>query len=143
MLSDRVKLQCADRVEHAQRLLLLAMQYLTLRQQQVTSRQQQATSRQQPQQSTSRQLQLATSRQQQQSTSRQQQQATSRQQQQSTSRQQQVTSRQRRFFIPRLVNIMTEMRTLTELHREWEETLNMDWSREFQIPPLLYEIASV
>ena len=54
-----------------------------------------------------------------------------------------VTSRQRRFFIPRLVNIMTEMRTLTELHREWEETLNMDWSREFQIPPLLYEIASV
>ena len=46
-------------------------------------------------------------------------------------------------FLARLVHVMTEMRTLSELHREWEETLNMDWSSEFKIPPLLYEIASV
>lgn len=47
-----------------------------------------------------------------------------------------------RWFIPKVITILTEMRTLTELQRSWEETIDMDWSSEFQFPPLLYEIAS-
>ena len=47
-----------------------------------------------------------------------------------------------RFFIPRVIAILTEMRTLTEHHRRWEATIDMDWSSEFHFPPLLYEMAS-
>ena len=47
-----------------------------------------------------------------------------------------------RHYIPRVIALLTEMRTLTELQRRWEENINMDWSAEFTFPPLLYEIAS-
>lgn len=48
-----------------------------------------------------------------------------------------------RLFIAKVAAIMTELRTLTEMHRRQEGKIGMEWCTDIKIPPLLYEIFSV
>jgi len=48
-----------------------------------------------------------------------------------------------RLFIAKVAAIMTELRTLTDMHRRQEGKIGMEWCTDIKIPPLLYEIFSV
>ena len=44
--------------------------------------------------------------------------------------------------LAKLITLLTEMRTLSELNRVQEEKIEMQWSGHIQFPPLLYEMCS-
>lgn len=48
-----------------------------------------------------------------------------------------------RLFIAKVAAVLTEMRSLTEMHRRQENKIGTEWSTDFNFPPLLYEIFSV
>jgi hypothetical protein len=48
-----------------------------------------------------------------------------------------------RLFFARVVAVLIELRTLTNLHELQESKIGMEWSTDIKIPPLLYEIFSV
>ncbi|KAK2149497.1 hypothetical protein LSH36_449g02001 [Paralvinella palmiformis] len=52
------------------------------------------------------------------------------------------THPRRRHMLPRVISLLTDLRTLSELHRKQEEKIGMEWSSDIKFPPLLYEIFS-
>ena len=50
---------------------------------------------------------------------------------------------QDRLFIPRLIGVLVELRSLTDLHERQEGKIGLEWGTDIKIPPLLYELFSV
>jgi hypothetical protein len=48
-----------------------------------------------------------------------------------------------RLFIPRLIGVLVELRSLTDMHQRQEGKIGLEWCTDIKIPPLLYEIFSV
>jgi hypothetical protein len=46
------------------------------------------------------------------------------------------------LFIARVIAVLVEMRTLSELHKQIEEQVAMRWADKVDIPPLLFEMWS-
>ena len=47
-----------------------------------------------------------------------------------------------RLLLPRIIAVVTNLRTLTRLYSDQEEKIGTEWSHDLKFPPLFYEIFS-